>query len=79
MAPSDASRCRYSIPRVRSEIEHWATEHASDSKGNVVVLNIENLVAYNFGRKIEIRNSNLLGAPVVVDSWAAGGFTAVFP
>jgi len=67
------------IPSTAASIRDWAKEYATDEQGNVVLLDIDNLVAYNHGRRIEIRNSNLLGDPVVVDSYVDCGFTAVFP
>jgi hypothetical protein len=67
------------IPTTIDAIRNWAKANATDAEGNVTILNIENLVAWNSGRAMEIRNSNLCGVPVVVDTLLSGGFTAVFP
>lgn len=79
LLPNDWGSAYHRIVSTMEDIRNWAKQYATDEQGNVVLLNIENLVAYNYGRRIEIRNSNSLGDPVVVESCVKAGFTAVFP
>jgi len=77
--PNDMGVDYKRIPETISAIQGWVKGNATDEEGNITILNIQNLVAYNNGREIAIRNSNLWGDPVVVDTYTKGGFTALFP